>query len=142
MVHIHRFGALLTVWYKTPLGVPDKRNEYKILSNYQTSNFRLKPFFFSTDLTHSPWDGFGALGRQGPCLPGGGILGLDRLKVCETFASFTELNEAAKDLLLGRDTKARRDAPIFRRLLNLKSLATTQREPKLNFALACWLQDW
>jgi hypothetical protein len=52
MVHIHRFGALLTVWYKTPLGVPDKRNEYKILSNYQPSNFRLKPFFFSTDLTH------------------------------------------------------------------------------------------
>jgi hypothetical protein len=80
--------------------------------------------------------------HTGPCFPGDGLDGLNRLKVIETFASFTELREAAKDLLLGRDTKARRDVQIFRQLLHLPPFATLQREPKLNFALACWLQDW
>jgi hypothetical protein len=80
--------------------------------------------------------------KLGPVFPGEGLPGCDRLKVSETFPSFTELTEAAKDLLLGRDTQARRDAEPFRQLLHLPHFATFQREPNLNFALACWLQDW
>jgi hypothetical protein len=80
--------------------------------------------------------------HTGPCFPGDGHDGLNRIKVSETFASFTELRETVKDLLLGRDTKARRNVQIFRQLLHLPPFATLQREPQLNFALACWLQDW
>jgi hypothetical protein len=73
---------------------------------------------------------------------GVGTPGYDRLRVRPTFASFAELNESAKDRLLGRDTQARREEPVFRHLLHFPPFATLQQKPQVNFALACWLHDW
>jgi hypothetical protein len=58
------------------------------------------------------------------------------------FASFAELNESAKDRLLGGDKQARREETIFRHLLHFPPVATFQQKPQVNFALACWLYDW
>jgi len=68
---------------------------------------------------------------------GVGTPGYDRLRVRPTFASFDELNESARDRLLGRDTQARREEPVFRHLLYFPPFATLQQKPQVNFALAC-----
>ena len=66
----------------------------------------------------------------------------DGLKVCQEFASLTELRESAIDLLLGRDTFARRKHPVFYELLHLPPFTIFQPRPQVNLKLARWLQDW
>jgi hypothetical protein len=56
----------------------------------------------------------------------------DGLKVCQAFASCTELREAARDLLLGRDTQARRADPVFHELLYPPDFARFQPLPQVN----------
>jgi hypothetical protein len=73
---------------------------------------------------------------------GVGTPGYDRLRVRPTFASFAEFSESAKDRLLGRDTQARQEETTFRHLLHFPPFATLQQKPQVNFALACWLQEW
>jgi len=47
----------------------------------------------------------------------------DGLKVCQEFASYTELRKSAIDLLLGRDTNTQRNHPVFLELLHLPPFA-------------------
>jgi hypothetical protein len=64
------------------------------------------------------------------------------LKVCQEFASYTELRESAFDILLGRDTNTRRNHPVFLELLHFPPFARFQPCPRVNLKLACWLQEW
>ena len=66
----------------------------------------------------------------------------DGLKICQEFASYTELRESAIDLLLGRDTNTQRNHPVFLELLHLPPFACFQPRPRVTLKLACWLQEW
>jgi hypothetical protein len=58
------------------------------------------------------------------------------LKVCQEFASYTELRESAFDILLGRDTTTRRNPPVFSELHHLPPFACFQPCPRVNLKLA------
>ena len=69
-----------------------------------------------------------------------GLEEFDGLKVCQEFASITELREWALDLLLGRSTNTRHAHPVFCELLYLPPFACFQPRPQVNLKLARWLQ--
>jgi hypothetical protein len=58
------------------------------------------------------------------------------------YASFEELRQAAIDVLLRRDTAARRNHPVFQMLLHPPDFAVYQAEPRVNRKLVRWLEDW
>ena len=67
---------------------------------------------------------------------------LSRAIPSPSYASYEELRQAAIDVLLCRDTAARRNHPVFQMLLRPPDFAVYQAEPLVNCKLVLWLADW